>query len=83
MTMTFELKVGGSGRIGGFFGRFTGGALRGITQEANRIIAESPDKSADELTDEIYALIREKGQGLGHVQRSDVREAVDQALKNR
>ncbi|ASW54628.1 hypothetical protein CIK06_11210 [Plantactinospora sp. KBS50] len=72
--------MSGTPRLGSLLGRVTGGHLRDINREANRIIQQSAGRSVDEITDEVLAMMRSRG--LDRVDPAEVRRAVAEAVEN-
>jgi len=75
---TFELNIEG---LGGVVSRFTGGYLRQVNAEANRILAGSPDRSDDEVAAQIVEVARRHG--IHQVDQQLVRQEVARARGRR
>jgi hypothetical protein len=71
--MRFEGKTP-TEAVGEVIGRMTGNYLRVVAVEAQRIIAESPERSVDEVTAELIEVLRKRG--LDHADPAEVRKAV-------
>ncbi|MEV0001626.1 hypothetical protein AB0H28_04970 [Micromonospora sp. NPDC050980] len=77
--MEFQMRMSGSPRLGDLIGRVTGGRLRDVNREANRIIERSAGRSVDDVTDEVLAMMRSRG--LKRVDPAEVRRAVAEAMR--
>jgi hypothetical protein len=66
--------------VGEVIGRMTGNYLRVIAVEAQRIIAASPEASVDEITNEVVAMLRQRG--ADHADPAEVRKAVIEVRKS-